>query len=71
MLCKQAWLIVKEEKKPEGSMYAGIFNKIKEENQAIKSQSQAVSGSFESFDKLFGNLREIKQVMNNMKASSG
>ncbi len=71
MVRKQAWLIVKEEKKPEGSMYAGIFNKIREDNQAIKSQSQTVSGSFESFDKLFGNLREIKKVMNSMKESSG
>lgn len=52
-------------------MYTGIFNKIREENQAIKAQSQSVGASFESFDKLFGNLKEIKKVMGSMKDMSG
>lgn len=52
-------------------MYTGIFNKIQQENQVIKSQSQAISNSFESFDNLFGNLKEIKRIMNSMKDSSG
>jgi gas vesicle protein len=68
---KKAWLVVAEEKKTENSMYAGLFNKIREDNEAIKSQSQAVSNSFENFDKLFGNLRDIKRIMNSMKESSG
>lgn len=46
MIKKKAWLIQHEEKKPENVMYAGLFNKIREDNQAIKSQSQAVSNSF-------------------------
>lgn len=57
MMKKKAWLIINEQKKQDNAMYTGIFNKIKEQNQTIKSQAQQVSTSFESFDKLFGNLR--------------
>ena len=57
MVNKKAWLIPYEEKKTGSAMYTGIFNKIREENEAIKSQSQQVNTAFESFDKLFGNLR--------------
>lgn len=70
MVKRKAWLTPYEEKKESG-MYAGVFNKIREENQAIKSQTQAVSGAFQNFDSLFGNLREIKKVMNSMKEVSG
>jgi hypothetical protein len=71
MVKRKAWTIPYVEKKQENAMYSGIFNKIREDSQTIKVQSQAVSTSFENFDKLFGNLREIKKIMSNMKDMSG
>ena len=68
---RKAWLVPYVEKKQEGTMYTGIFNKIREEGQAIKAQSQSVGASFESFERLFGNLKEIKKVMGSMKEMSG
>jgi hypothetical protein len=32
MVRKQAWLVSHEEKKPEKSLYGGVFNKIRQEN---------------------------------------
>ena len=68
---RRAWLVPFVEKKQEGAMYTGIFNKIREEGQAIREQGRSVGASFESFDRLFGNLREIKRVMASMKDMSG
>lgn len=52
-------------------MYSGLFNKIEKEKQKIDQNSQKVTQSFTSFDTLFGNLREIKDLMKDMKASTG
>lgn len=43
---RKAWLVPYVEKKQENTMYTGIFNKIREENQVIKAQSQTVGASF-------------------------
>ena len=52
-------------------MYTGIFTKIQEDKKNIQAQKSQLSGSFQSFDTLFGNLRQIKTIMNNMKEISG
>lgn len=52
-------------------MYSGLFEKINKEKEKINTQNEQVSQSFASFDSLFGNLREIKKIMNDMKTSSG
>jgi uncharacterized protein (UPF0305 family) len=72
MIKKQAWLLKPEEKKVATTqMYSGMFEKINKEKEKITNQSQQVSQSFASFDTLFGNLRDIKKIMNEMKSVSG
>lgn len=71
MLKKKAWLVVAAEKKQETSIYTGVFDKISKEKEKIAVQGEQVGQSFASFDQLFGNLREIKRIMSEMKAQSG
>jgi hypothetical protein len=71
MIKKKKWLEKPAEKKKETQIYSGMFNKIHKEAEKITTQSQQVSQSFTSFDSLFGNLREIKKIMNDMKTSTG
>jgi hypothetical protein len=70
MLKKKAWLVVAE-KKQETTIYTGVFDKISKEKEKIVVQGEQVGQSFASFDQLFGNLREIKRIMSEMKAQSG
>ena len=72
MIKKKAWLHKPEDKKKkESEMYSGMFEKIHKEKEKINTQGQQVSQSFTNFDTLFGNLREIKKIMNSMKSSTG
>ncbi len=48
-----------------------MFEKVTREKEKITTQSAQVSQSFSSFDSLFGNLRDIKKIMNEMKSVSG
>jgi hypothetical protein len=48
-----------------------MFEKINKEKEKITTQSQQVTKSFTNFDSLFGNLREIKSIMKEMKTVSG
>lgn len=65
MIKKKAWLQKPEEKKAETrQMYSGMFEKITKEKEKITTQSNQVSQSFVSFESLFGNLRDIKKIMN-------
>lgn len=52
-------------------MYSGLFNKIEKDKKKIETSVNKVSESFVSFDSLFGNLREIKDAMKELKAISG
>jgi esterase/lipase len=71
MVKKKAWLNKPVEKKVENQIYSGLFDKISKEKEKINVQGEQVNQSFSSFDTLFGNLREIKKIMNDMKTSSG
>ncbi len=48
-----------------------MFNKVEKEKQKINSQEQTVVSSFTNFETLFGNLRDLKEIMGSMKSSTG
>jgi hypothetical protein len=41
-------------------LYSGIIQRIHDEKDKIESNAVKVSGSFSTFEGLFGNLKEIK-----------
>lgn len=73
MVKKKKWneKVVEEKKKQEDNFYSGMFSKIHKEKEKINTQGQQVSQSFASFDTLFGNLRDIKKIMNEMRSATG
>ncbi len=71
MIKKKGWLAKPAEKKVEGQMYSGLFEKINKDKEKINVQKEQVNEAFSSFDTLFGNLRDVKKIMNDMKGSSG
>ena len=70
MVNKKAWNLKQEARQQNSGMYSGMMNKIGVERAKISENESAVSSSFSSFDSLFGNLRDLKQIMGEMKSST-